>query len=240
MAHYDVLPPPPWISCACCAQSVSDSAAVGGDCGPATVSSAPWDKPKSRNRKTWRRAGSGHAQEAADALTGALSSRESAHAVVQEGNELHVLESNQQPPPQATQQTRTIPGPCGNSSSSSRSGTSSRLEALPPPSPDAGCSAGCFGTPPQQGGGGEAAIGGGGLRNPRLSPTRRRGYSGGARSDASTATSAGPGGRKSSGSSGRKVVHDRRRIATTPVWKRPAVPLSKPYVAVPKKENGRL
>lgn len=45
----------------------------------------------------------------------------------------------------------------------------------------------------------------------------------------------------SGGASGRKsLALDRRRISTTPVWKRPAVPLSKPYVPVPRKESGRV
>lgn len=239
----DLLSTPPWINSPL-RQSVSD--AVEGDCGPVTASSAPWEKQKSGNRKTWGRAGPGHAQEPEDTQN----SRGSAHAV-QEGGELYAFESNQQqqspppppsPPPPQAGQTRTTPLPCvaavsiSNSSGTSRSST--RLEVLPPASPGA-CS-GCFGTPPQQEGGGEVVTGGGGLRNPRPSPTRR-GYSRAARSDASATASSGSGGRDSSGSGGRRAAHhDRRRIATTPVWKRPAVPLSKPYIPVPRKDSGRL
>lgn len=229
-------------------QSVSDS--VGGDCGgPATASSAPREKRKGGNRKTWGRVGSDPGQAPQDTRTGTPSSTTgSSTLAVQEGDneQLYAFEANQQPPQQQQQPgqaRRTTPRPgaaaAAVSSSNSSSGTrSTRLEALPPPSPDA-CS-GCFGTPPQQDGGSEAAVTGSGLPNPRLSP-KGRGYSRGPRSDASATASSGSGGRNtSSGSGGKKVVHDRRRIATTPVWKRPAVPLSKPYVPVPRKESGGL
>lgn len=56
------------------------------------------------------------------------------------------------------------------------------------------------------------------------SPTTTRSSSGAAQSG-SVATGC------SRGSSGKR----RRKVSTTPVWKRPAVPLSKPYVPVPRR-----
>lgn len=230
----DLLPTPPRIRP--CRQSVSDT--VGRDCGPDTASSAPWEKQRGGTRKTWRRAGYGHAQEPEDTRTGTQSSRISVHAVQKAEDGLYAFEPHQQQPPQA-HQTRSTPRLGAADFEVSRTGVGTnipRLEVLPPAGPDV-CS-GCFGTSPQQGDGGEV-VAGGGARNPRPSPTRH-GYSRGARSDASATTSSGSGGRNSSGSGGKRVAHDRRRIATTPVWKRPAVPLSKPYVPVPRKEHGRL
>lgn len=227
-------------------QSVSD--VFGGDCGPTTASSAPWEKQeKSGDRKTWgRRVGSDHAREPQDTpptRTTPSSSRGGACCTVQERNELQTFEQNQPPPPlPKAERTRRTPRPSAadlpTRSSCSRNGT--RLEVLPTASPDAACS-GCIGAPPQEDRVGGKVVGGGGLPNQRLSSPTRRGYSRGAKSDASaTASSAGSGGRNSSGSRAKKAGHDRRRIATTPVWKRPAVPLSKPYVPVPRKERGRL
>eukprot|EP00752_Nemacystus_decipiens_P007290 g6523.t1 len=250
--------PPPAVQSARSFFSITGSASVsdaaGGDLGPATASSAPWEKQELGHRETWGRVGSGHAHEPEETRTGTQTRRGSAHAV-QDGDELYTFESNQQRRHQQQQQqpplplprsgqTRTTPRSCATAASSSdsapSSGSSARLEVLPAASPDA-CY-GCSGViPPQQDDGDEVVVtGGGGLPNPGL-PLTRRGYSRGARSDASATTSSGSESRNiTSGSAGKQVAHDRRRIATTPVWKRPAVPLSKPYVPVPRKESGRF
>ncbi|CAM9218109.1 unnamed protein product [Sphacelaria rigidula] len=50
----------------------------------------------------------------------------------------------------------------------------------------------------------------------------------------------GSGSGSGSGSAGSSVQGSRRRITATPVWKRPVVPLSKPYVPMPSKNSGRF
>ena len=59
-----------------------------------------------------------------------------------------------------------------------------------------------------------------------------------------TSPSVGAGSVSASGTSVRsggicRAGKKRERIAATPVWKRPVVPLSKPYVPVPRKDSGR-
>jgi len=189
----------------------SASDAAGGDHSLATASPAPREKQiKSGSRKTWDRVGSGHAQEPEDMHTGTQRSSGSAHHAVPEGDEFCAFESNHQ---------HHLPPPQAR-----QTGPSARecaTAALSNNGADGSTSTGLevlppagpdFDTPPQQDGGGAPAI-----------------------------TRSGSGGRSnSSGSGGKRVVHDRKRIATTPVWKRPAVPLSQPYVPVPKKASGRM
>lgn len=60
---------------------------------------------------------------------------------------------------------------------------------------------------------------------------------------ASGAASLGSGGNSGSNSTVRQKgdkPENRKRIAVTPVWKRPVVPLSKPYVPLPTKDDGRF
>lgn len=56
----------------------------------------------------------------------------------------------------------------------------------------------------------------------------------------SAVSGSGSGSGSSSGSAGSSVHGGRRRITATPVWKRPVVPLSKPYVPMPSKDSGRF
>ena len=76
------------------------------------------------------------------------------------------------------------------------------------------------------------AAGGNILAPTERSPTLTTSPPGGAGGASASGTSAGSGGRLCTAAGSKKM---RERISATPVWKRPVVPLSKPYVPVPRK-----
>ncbi len=219
-------------------QSISET--VGGDNGPASASSsAPRRGTKSSgNRKTWERAGSGPADEMEEAPGETRRGNSGGGSTPPErgGVEPNTSRSNQQPDSPPRQTAATPDSGAGDANLSSTMEADSR--AFSPVRPSVGLRRYlCDSTPQDRGG--EAAVGSGGLPKPRSVPPTRP--SRGVRSALSDTTSAGLSDRRrTTGSGAKKPVLDRRRITTTPVWKRPAVPLSKPYVPVPRTDSGRL
>lgn len=210
-------------------QSVSETA--GGDEGPASAFSAPRRERSSGNRKAWRRGGNGVAYETEDALAERSSSSRSA-STDQMGDEPNASISNQQASPPRQIETTSHPG----IGAAALASTVLASQVSSPVSPSAGLRH--VRDSPQQDGSAEVVVSAGLRKSRPPSPTRPPRGVRSAKSDSTS--SAGSGGRSGAGSGGKKTVLDRRRITTIPVWKRPAVPLSKPYVPVPRKGGGGL
>ncbi|CAM9631154.1 unnamed protein product, partial [Hapterophycus canaliculatus] len=202
--------------------SISGSASAsetGGGGGLASTSAPTRIEPlRSGARKTWGRADSFHT----DFVRGNLNSAGNAHASRETGRD--VVKTNRHQPAGdvlSTADTATILP----SSASPDTRTTPRRDK--------------DGNPTM------SAVGGNGqgLSSPTQASSPAVGTNSNvpAGTNATWARSVRVRSRSGGGGGGRKdLALDRRRISTTPVWKRPAVPLSKPYVPVPRKDGGRV
>ncbi|CAM9624322.1 unnamed protein product [Ectocarpus sp. 12 AP-2014] len=215
--------------------SITDSASIAEtaveDNGAGVASSA------SRRRKTWRRVDPDHIEEVQDAFEGACSNSEGAQDVRKA--ELDALKSTHHQP-QANQQG-SAPAQHTTTTTSPRGGALLELDlasSLTNARRASGSS--CAPLLPDEDNGDNVTVRRGPRKPPLLSPTRPSFSSRYARSASASATTGVAA--SAYGSRNRKQgALGRRRISTTPVWKRPAVPLSKPYVPVPQKDtDGRI
>lgn len=223
-------------------QSISES--VAEDDGPRSSSPAPRGRAPLRiGTRTWGQVDFDDTQDIEDhELTGRHSNNGGNGHALQEGTRLGAIRSKHKQPQgelMGTVAPRSQAAAAATTTALPSRGAVRDADFTYLASPKSGTGSSC--APSQQDVDGAETVISGGLRNSRLlSPTRR--------SSAPATTRVGSGGRgrraggsSSSGSSSRKrVVLDRRRIDATPVWKRPVVPLSKPYVPLPRKNNGRF
>ncbi|CBN76751.1 hypothetical protein Esi_0000_0565 [Ectocarpus siliculosus] len=228
-----VLPAPvPAVHSARSFFSITDSASIAetvvGDNGPGVASSA------SRRRKTWRRVDPDHIEEVQDALEGACSNSGGAQDVRKA--ELDALKSTHHQP-QANQQGST---PAQHTTTTTSPSGGALLEphlASSPTNARRASGSSCAPPLPDDDSGEMVTVSRRLRKPPLLSPTRPSFSSRYARSASASATTGVAA--SAYGSRNRKQgALGRRRISTTPVWKRPAVPLSKPYVPVPQKDTG--
>ncbi|CAM9248345.1 unnamed protein product [Ectocarpus fasciculatus] len=216
--------------------SITDSTSIAetavGDNGLGVASSASRQRTPAR-RKTWRRVDPDHIEEVQDVLEGACNNSDDAQDVRKA--ELDAMKSSHHQP-QENQEGST---PAQHTTTTPPSG-GALLEpdlASSPTSARRASGSSCAPPLPGDDSGEVVTVRRGLSKPPLLSPTRPSFSSRYARSASASATTGVAVSAYGSGSRKQRAL-GRRRISTTPVWKRPAVPLSKPYVPVPQKDTG--
>lgn len=212
-------------------QSIAETVVV--DNGPGVASTASGQRTSGR-RKTWGRVDRDHIEEVQDALEGAYSNCEGAQDVRKA--ERDALKSSHHQP-QANQQG-SLPAQHTTTATPPSGGALLEPDLASPPTSTRRTPGSSCAPPLPDDDSGENINLSCGLRKPPLSsPTRPSFSSRYARSASASATTGAAASAYGSGSRKQGAL-GRRRISTTPVWKRPAVPLSKPYVPVPQKDTG--